>query len=161
MTDNDLPLFENDTHGQPSDRVFVISSNYTLAPLFSRGCLLPPIFGEKTQLEYFDAQPTQLPLATKQISASISRQIENSARNAYPIAVEIVSEKHLTTLRIKEAKQSLPILSINASKRILFRTQEELARFSSASFGDFETSNIGIELVVDEDIFEPVDSAIS
>ena len=50
VTDNDLPLFENDTHGQPSDRVFVISSNYTLAPLFSRGCLLPPILEKKRNL---------------------------------------------------------------------------------------------------------------
>lgn len=159
MVDNALPLFSENSASSEAPRTFVISSNYTLPPLFSRGCLLPVVFGEVTNLEFFDAEPTELPAAIGQVPGVFVSRIEASARNAYPIAIEVAPDRGFVYLGLPEYEKPIPVLPLDSVQRIVFRSSEEQQRFETSSFGDLNIMKAGIELVTDAALFAPGSSS--
>ena len=74
------------------EKIYVLSSNYSLPMLLARGCILPPICGESTDIQFLDEFKDQLPWRKGKLPKSWADRVEASTRNAFPIAIGLKSD---------------------------------------------------------------------
>lgn len=132
-----------------------LSSNFTIYPLFSRGCLYSPRLelGEEYAFpaphsDAFVAYVSGFP--EKDLS-----EYENTARNLVPIGIVARSAvgDHPGLMR-----RSILLSDV---ERLIFRSEKDLKRFALSPFSDVDMSSIAIEMTVDETKFGAASEASS
>lgn len=151
---SDAPLldFGAEPTGGPGD-VLMLSSNFTLPPLFARGCLLPPVLGEPADHPFFDARQENFVWARRQLPKAWCSEVEQGARNAFPIALRIKWPQGIRELVVAATGRRLPFVLLSDVAALVFRTDQEKKRFVELSFEDFEPAAFGLRIEVDYDVF--------
>lgn len=123
----------------------VASSNWSIGPLLSRGCLLPPAWGDATELRFFDEEWRQeLPVARGPLPLDWCDEIRGGRRNAFPIAV-----------RVSERPEAVAGgLVLDQVEALVFPTDDDLSMMLDSPFADFDLRSLDLELVVDATVFE-------
>lgn len=130
-----------------SNNMLYLSSNFSIYPLFSRGCLYPPNLelGEeynfpKPHSDSFVAYDTSFP-------KSVLNDYEETARNLVPIGILARSKENC---QAGEFRRSILLSDV---ERLIFRNEKDLKRFALSPFSDVDMSAIDVEMTVDETIF--------
>lgn len=137
------------------DTVVVLSTNFTIGPLFSRGCLLPPAVEDP---EYpSGSQWRTLQRAKGAIPRAWSEAIAQGARNVFPIGVRLKRGRDVRCIPIDGGKVAIDAIGLADVERLLFRSQSELERFSGLEFSNYDSSDVGRLAAVEVSAFEAVD----
>lgn len=143
VTDQNFIDFEPGIHGTTrSENVLVLSSSHTVFPLFSRGCLVPAIFEQNSAELPTGAMAAWLPTAVGALPLAWVTEVENTARNVIPIALELKRGLPLRHLDVEGCK--IPVVSSSDVSSVLFRNEEELGRFTSWSYDDVDVYALGV-----------------
>jgi hypothetical protein len=136
---------------QEEGRVYVLCSNWSIAPLFSRGCLLAPTWGENTDVSFLDQEwEKALPHHIEQLPANWVSRVREDRRNSFPIAAR-------TRSGMKREFDYLPLSEVDA---LIFATHEERNRLVNTAFDDFSIHELGVDIEVDPFIFSGPDVEI-
>jgi hypothetical protein len=132
--------------------VLALSSNQSIWPLFSRGCLMPPVF-EKTDFKTFDDSPFKILCCEKSIPSNWCAEIVTSQRNAYPIAILLNRDSRIRTSLLEEGPIEQVFLTISSVHSLYFRSEREMHQFKSRSFDDMNLNYSGINYTANNAIF--------
>jgi len=159
---SDAPMLDFDGGTQPTQAApIVLSSNFTLPVLFSRGCLLPAVFGEPTGLSFFDQRLAHLPVAQGKIPANWAVEVEAAARNAFPIGLRLRRTEGPREITIGGSEVPLEFILVGDVDAVVFRSEQEKDRFLSWPFEDFDPERIGLRMQVDGSAFEGAAEEVS
>lgn len=141
---NGKTLFE--TFDQPGR--IALSSNFSIYPLFSRGCLFPPVFELGEDYDFPTPHGTNFILFERAIPEVVVKSMEASARNLVPIGIvfkksAVINSNHHVT----------DFITLCQVERLVFRTEKELKRFKHSPFADVDMEAIEIEMVEDATLF--------
>ena len=129
---------------------FVISSNFSLYPLLSRGVLFPPAVELNDEYEKSAPFFSAFKLYENAVITSDMQPLQSQTRNVIPIALELnqsfTKEKRRETI-------ALQMIKLSWIKRIVFRSEKEMKRFVFGAFDDVDVSLIDVVMAVDESVF--------
>ena len=130
--------------GGPEDRSLILSSNWSIGALLARGCLVPPSWGEATDLDFFDEKwKDRLPLAAGRVPAGWSQAVREGRRNAFPILIVVHG-----------ASTSSDVVRLSDVDRLVFADEEELALLLESPFSDIDLGALALPLVVQPELFQ-------
>ena len=138
---------------------FLLSSNHTIWPLFSRGCLLPSAF-ERTDIPLFDNSLFKLFLFDDKIPSNWCENLISSRRNSYPIALLVDYDEKNNFVSSFWESINFDFVSLDDVDGIYFRNERERDQFRSRSFDDLDLDETKIDYIVNEKIFEGKDERI-
>src|SRR5690606_32049099 len=138
--------------------VVVLSSSHTIFPLFSRGCLVPALFEENADEAPASQVARWLPRCTGPLPANWVAELLRSARNVIPIAIQLKDGRDLAERVIGEV--CVPVVRAADVQAVIFRSEEELRRFTSWTYEDCDPGASGIELGCKPELFEGPESKI-
>jgi hypothetical protein len=134
--------------GAPS---LVLTTNFDVAPLLARGCLL----SEEQDL----ARPAESDGATGFIAGrsplsghQVSR-VMRAARNVIPIAIELRPTRQVRRVGVAGREITTEAICLADVQRLLFRSEKEMARFAGLEFGNYSLQSTGLELKADPPSF--------
>lgn len=131
--------------------VYTLSSNFTIYPLMSRGCLFAPAHELSDEYEKDNEFFKFFQLFRETVAPNILEALNSQTRNVYPIAIELSAP---LIKKLFGNSQTLEIIKISWVKSIVFRNEKELKRFEFGAFEDVNLGSLDLELRVDEDVFE-------
>lgn len=127
--------------------LFYLSSNFSIYPLFSRGCLYSP----KLELGEEYAFPTPHSDAFVAYDAGFPekdlKEYQETARNLVPIGIVARSEEGDQPGSMRRS------ILLSDVERLIFRSEKDLKRFALSPFSDVDMSSIAVEMTVDETKF--------
>jgi hypothetical protein len=163
---------ELDLNRQPkSTKRFLLSSNITVSILFSRGCLFSANVQDFSEMKALSIFSDKLPIFENKIPKNYCENIENSSRNAKPIALSLNSDAPITQINLGDAR-SAEVIYLKDVEAIVFRSLEEKNDFLSLSFSNYNILGSGViaevnpkaffdEVILEETIKEVQDIAPS
>lgn len=137
-------LFE--TVGEPE--VIVLSSNFSIYPLLSRGCLFPPAHELSDEYDFPIPHGTSFVTFEAAVPETVVSSMEAVARNLLPIGIVL----HAGELPMADCR-TIDCITLDRVERLVFRTEKELKRFKLSPFADVDIEAIELEMVVDPDAF--------
>lgn len=131
----------------------LLSTNWSIGGLLARGCLLPPAFGEPTQVPFLDdGFRESLPVAKDRVPGEWSMAVRRSRRNCLPIAIRFLPWEE-DGLDDSKREASVRSLALSQVLELVFPSEKERKRFAGLSFPDFDVSRLGIRMKSDVEIF--------
>jgi len=141
------------------DPVVVLTSNFTIGPLFSRGCLLPP------SLEDPDHPSPDSWNTLKHLRGRLPRawgeDIARMARNVFPIGLVLKGTRSVARIASNVAGSTIEAVRLADVERIAFRCQGELERCCGLEYSNYDTNVLARLAVVDAGVFDGDDAQIS
>ncbi len=134
------------------ESVVVLSSNFSLPKFLERGCLLPPIFGEREDCEFLEKWKDEIPHRPGALPPSWSSGVEQSGRNMFPIGIRLKESRSVRSIQNK-GKERFPMLLIEDMQELVFRNEEESSDFREWQFQEFDIESLGIRSKVDPSVF--------
>jgi len=144
-----LPFGGKDAGDESNPRSFVLSSNWAIGGLLSRGALVAPALSEQTGSPFFDDDHGDMLLASRGgLPSAWCDDVRKTSRNSFPIALEISLEHvHLSET------QGLSSIGLENVIQLVFETDEEATLFTNQGFEDWNLDEFGIPYTVDASIF--------
>jgi hypothetical protein len=128
----------------------VLSSNFTIGPLFSRGALLPEVLdgeplstGEEIRLQSFD----------ERVPREAVERLVASARNVVPIAIRLRAGAGLRSVSIRGVVPVPAVCSTDVDA-VVFRSDKEKSRFESLEYSNYDLSSSGLRMEIEPSVFE-------
>jgi hypothetical protein len=138
------------------ESVVVLSTNFTIGPLFSRGCLLPPAVEDP---EYPSSSHwSSLQRASGAFPRVWSDEVTRGARNVFPIGVRLKRGHGVRSIPVDGVGGAIDAIGLADVERLLFRSQSELERFSGLDFSNYDSSEAGRLAAVEAAVFEGEDT---
>jgi hypothetical protein len=134
------------------ESVLVLSSNFSLPKFLERGCLLPPMFGEREDCEFLEKWKDEIPYRSGALPLSWSSGVEQSGRNMFPIGIRLKENRSVRSIQSKR-KERFPMLLIEDMQELVFRNEEESSEFREWQFQEFDIESLGIRTKVDSSAF--------
>lgn len=131
----------------------VLSSNFSIYPLFSRGCLLPP--EAELGADYLFPKPhnTQFIQFQGGIPKELVFEFEKVGRNLVPVAIAL-SKKPRTDHFTDLPPTALEAILLSNVEMLAFRNEKELTQFAMMQFADVDIDALGLKMEVNPAIFE-------
>ncbi len=139
-----------------SGNELVLSSNFTMGPLFSRGVLLAPAAGEPTEVAFFDQVRDRLPHGVAHLPAKWVAEANASVRNFVPVAIELRQG-----VSVRRAPLSVEHVLLEDVQGLVFRDERERDRVLSATFGDYSLRALGVETSVRAEVFSGAEEPVA
>lgn len=133
----------------------VLTGNYTIPQLFARGVLVTPEWGCGSETAFLDAHPSTFLSTAGRVPLAWSQGIEHSARNSFPILIELKPGHKIRWL--KQDPRSFAYVTLADVERLVFRSEREMKRFAGWRFENYEVS---CRLESDEGRFEQGSEAL-
>ncbi len=138
------PLFD-------SKKNYLLSSNWTIARLFSRGCIFSSNADDHSQIPSIARLGAKLPIFSEGIPPKVVNEVAQLSINAFPIALQIADG--VKPAAFKFENESVEVLEFKDVQKVIFRTKEDRQEFESRDFENYDVSASGMPLSVDETVF--------
>lgn len=139
--------------GETRTEMLYLSNNFSIYPLFSRGCLYCPRLELGTEYEFPAPHSDAFVAYASGFPEKDLRDYEYTARNLVPIGIVARSAEgdHPGSMR-----RSILLSDV---ERLIFRSEKDLKRFALSPFSDVDIASIAVEMTVDETKFGEVTEA--
>ena len=110
---------------------YLLSSNFTLYPLFSRGILFAPGLELNGEYETHDNFFKLFKVYEHQVSLGALEPLRRQSRNVYPIAIELLPSSRK---EISSANNTREFTKLSWVKSLVFQTEKELKRATTTFY---------------------------
>ncbi|MDE0307404.1 MAG: hypothetical protein OXI87_21365 [Albidovulum sp.] len=144
MAIDDETMDDRDKESQ----VLYLSSNFSIYPLFSRGCLYPPALELGDEYEFPAPHADRFVGFVPSLPETIVKNFQKSARNLFPIAIATKSKYHR---EIESTRITIPLSDV---QQLIFRNEQELKLFELSPYMDVDMPSIAVTRAIDASVFK-------
>src|SRR5262245_26971407 len=142
---------DTETAERQKPKVVVLSSNFTIGPLLSRGCLLPDALEGDAIIE--SRMPLRLLWFADAVPTNWVEALVASARNVTPIAIRLFRGRKVREIPVGNRTTRVECIAIADVEQLFFKSDKDRARFESLEFGNYALAGSGLRTGVDEALF--------